>query len=307
MKKGFLLLMTIGLFAFVNKAMAQQGEGISYQGAIRNGSGVVANTPVNLRFSILQYSTSGTAVYVETQMDTTTSLGLINATIGAGTASTGTWKNIPWNQGPFFIHVEVDPAGGTSFTDLGTTQLASVPFAKQSNGVTLFQSGTQNPNHMIITHSPSYPGWGLRYNDTLDAFQTVAYGGSVTATTTLSTGDISSIGDVSANDVVVSNKVKRGSDTTNMLPIAWGNINGTTGAINTGSGNFSVVRNSVGNYSITINGENYFYAAYAAIVSTSGLGFIKNDSVSNNLLVFTYNTSGVAADHVAFQFVVYKK
>jgi len=41
---------------------------MSYQAVIRNASnGLVSNTPVGMRISILQGSASGTAVYVETQ------------------------------------------------------------------------------------------------------------------------------------------------------------------------------------------------------------------------------------------------
>jgi hypothetical protein len=31
--------------------------------------------------------------------------------------------------------------------------------------VELFQSGTQNPDRMVITHSPTYNDWGLMYRD----------------------------------------------------------------------------------------------------------------------------------------------
>lgn len=34
----------------------------------------------------------------------------------------------------------------------------------------MFSSGTQNANRMVIGHSPSFPTWGLEYNDTLDVF-----------------------------------------------------------------------------------------------------------------------------------------
>jgi hypothetical protein len=36
--------------------------------------------------------------------------------------------------------------------------------------IQLFTSGTNNGTRMFVAHSPSYPGWGIQYNDTLDAF-----------------------------------------------------------------------------------------------------------------------------------------
>jgi endosialidase-like protein len=34
----------------------------------------------------------------------------------------------------------------------------------------LFQSGTNNSTRMFVAHSPSFPTWGIQYNDTSDAF-----------------------------------------------------------------------------------------------------------------------------------------
>jgi hypothetical protein len=49
--------------------------------------------------------------------------------IGGGTAQNGTFNNIDWANGPFFIKTETDPTGGTSYTIAGTSELMSVPYA----------------------------------------------------------------------------------------------------------------------------------------------------------------------------------
>lgn len=51
---------------------------------------------------------------------------------------------------------------------------ASIRFAN-SNGanqpmIQMFQSGTNNSTRMFLAHSPSFSNWGIRYNDTSDAF-----------------------------------------------------------------------------------------------------------------------------------------
>lgn len=120
---SLMLLFSVGLFA-------QAPEGIPYQAVVRDGSGnLMASQSVSFQISILQTTSTGTAVYVETQSVTTNAYGLATFTIGGGTAVTGTLGGVDWSTGPYFLKVEVDPAGGTSYTDLGTTQLMSVPYA----------------------------------------------------------------------------------------------------------------------------------------------------------------------------------
>jgi hypothetical protein len=53
----------------------------------------------------------------------------VSIEIGAGTATTGTFSEIDWATGPYFIKTEIDPAGGSNYTITGTQQMASVPYA----------------------------------------------------------------------------------------------------------------------------------------------------------------------------------
>jgi hypothetical protein len=82
-----------------------------------------------VQISIINTTANGTADYVEKHTITTDALGLMNLVIGSGTPVTGTFSAIDWSKNAKFIKIELDPAGGTSYTDLGTTQLESVPFA----------------------------------------------------------------------------------------------------------------------------------------------------------------------------------
>jgi len=103
---------------------------MSYQAVIRNSSNaLVTNSAVGMRISILQTSATGTAVYVETQTPTTNANGLASVEIGGGTVVSGNFTTIAWANGPYFVKTETDPAGGTSYSITGTSQLLSVPYA----------------------------------------------------------------------------------------------------------------------------------------------------------------------------------
>ncbi len=126
MKK--LLLLSALFISFLT--FAQTPQGISYQAIALNSSGSpVVNSNVNIKLSILNNSASGTVLYSETQLKTTTAQGLFNLTIGQGTAISGTFATINWETNAKFLKVEIDITGGTNYILVGTTQLLSVPYA----------------------------------------------------------------------------------------------------------------------------------------------------------------------------------
>jgi hypothetical protein len=97
------------------QTIAQSPQGISYQAVIRDASNNLVKTlPVGMKISILQGSSTGTPVYVETQTPTTNANGLVTIEIGGGTVVTGTFTGIDWSTGVYFIKTETDPIGGTS-------------------------------------------------------------------------------------------------------------------------------------------------------------------------------------------------
>jgi hypothetical protein len=117
------LLLTASTFA-------QAPQKMSYQAVIRNSSdALVTSTVVGLKISILQGSSTGTAIYVERQTPSTNANGLVSLEIGTGTIIAGVFANINWATGPYFIKTETDPSGGMVYSIMGTNELMSVPYA----------------------------------------------------------------------------------------------------------------------------------------------------------------------------------
>lgn len=171
MKRVIFTFLIIILFS-INQLIAQSPDLINYQGIARSSTGLpIKDQAIKLRLSIINGSVSGSVVYSETHKVTTNTYGLYNVQIGAGTIVSGTMDGIVWANGAKFLKVEIDPTGGTSFIEMGTIQLISVPYALRAEDaglVTLYSNGTNNPNKMVVSHSPAYPYWGILYNDPLD-------------------------------------------------------------------------------------------------------------------------------------------
>ena len=124
--KNFVLLVSMVLMS-VATLFAQAPQGFTYQAVVRNSKGqLVSNTPVGVRISILQGSSSGVTVYSDTYTPQTNANGLFSIIIGSGMNSINT---IDWAQGPYFLKSEVDPDGGNNYTLSTVQQLLSTPYA----------------------------------------------------------------------------------------------------------------------------------------------------------------------------------
>ena len=116
--------LTLFLSFFTFLASAQAPLQIPYQGVARDGQGnALQNQSISLLLSIEDIA--GAELFSETHSTTTNQFGLFNVKIG----SISSMPSNLWSNGDRFLHVKMDPTGGNSFTDLGSTQFLSVPYA----------------------------------------------------------------------------------------------------------------------------------------------------------------------------------
>jgi hypothetical protein len=107
-------------------------QGIPYQAAARDAQGqVIADAPVNVRFSLHEGAVDGAVSYSETHALTTNGIGLFNTVFGNGTPEQSAFDSINWAATTKFLQVEIDLGDG--YVDMGTTQLLSVPYAFRSD------------------------------------------------------------------------------------------------------------------------------------------------------------------------------
>jgi hypothetical protein len=133
MKKIILIYATI---LMISSVLAQVPEKMSYQAVVRDvNNALLTEQSVSMKISILQGSSNGTPLYVETQTPISNTNGLVSIEIGEGIVVLGNFSTIDWSEGPYYIKTETDPTGGASYTITGTSQLLSVPYALHAKTV----------------------------------------------------------------------------------------------------------------------------------------------------------------------------
>lgn len=215
---------------------AQAPNKMSYQAVIRSNSNtLVANQAIGMQISILQGSSNGSVVYVETQTPTTNLNGLASIEIGMGTIIIGTFSTIDWTNGPYFIKAETDPSGGTNYSITGTSELLSVPYAlyaASSGSSTPGPQGDPGPQGPAGSYTP---GIGISISGSIisntapDQIVTISGSGGTNVTGTY------------PNFTVSSPRIIAGTSSGGFAP-----------SVITGSG-FTATRGSTGTYSIVFS------------------------------------------------------
>lgn len=145
-----LLLVTATTFA-------QSPQSFKYQAVVRNSSGdAIVSQNVTLRIALRQGNPLGAVVFQESFNTSTDQNGLAHVAIGTGTLISGSFASIDWSAGPYFMQTELDPAGGSSFTDMGTAQLLSVPYALYAAS----SGGASGSNTLDQAYDQGGPGAG---------------------------------------------------------------------------------------------------------------------------------------------------
>ncbi len=102
---------------------------INYQGSALDSLGKpMKNQTISLKLSVLDSSSTGAAVYVESHSASTNGSGHFAIQIGGGTAILGTFDSVGWANGRNkYLKTELSQNG--TWVNLGTSQLVSVPYA----------------------------------------------------------------------------------------------------------------------------------------------------------------------------------
>jgi hypothetical protein len=303
--------------------IAQTPQKMTYQAVIRNASNtLVASTTVGMRVSILQGSSTGTPVYIETQTPTTNANGLVTIEIGAGAIVSGNFSTINWGTGSYFVKTETDPTGGTSYSIIGTSQLNSVPYALYAANASSYNAGSgisissgtitnTAPNQTVaITGAGMTNVTGTYPNFTVNTPPyTAGTGISIGSGTITNTAPNQTVSLTGAGSTTVTGSYP------NFTVNSPRNIHGTSSGgfaptIINGSG-FTAVHTATGFYTITFTTP--FTTTPTAVASIYNLGFtaaqIEVTSISTtNMVIKTYNVvTGpglTSVDNIAFSFIV---
>ena len=284
--------------ADITNRSSAAAELINYQAVARDAGGVLmTNQAVTIDFEIRD-GAGGPAVYNETQNLNTDTNAVFSAQIGSVTPLTSVnWLNIDaWLQ--------VDLNG----TNVGETQIGSVPTAlhsAQSGVVMIYGSGTNNPDKMVVSHSPSFPDWGIGYDDGSDVIDFMA-GGTKTLNIDLGSGDLTTLGNLEVNETTTSPALNTVYG--NSMPIAYGSIS-SSGGISAGYGIASVTSSGGGVYNIVLTHATETGNPIVSITPfTTGIGspeIVGYQNVSANEFRVNIQTTGGVGTDSAFSFVVY--
>ncbi len=146
------IILSLSFFVlFITIMFSQSPQKINYQAIIKETSGeIVSNQSISVQVNINENTANGTTVYSETHTVTTSQDGLVTLLIGDGT-TTDDFSSIAWEGASYFLNIAVDLNGGTTYTDIGTLQLVSVPYALVANKTERAETLESTNNNAILT------------------------------------------------------------------------------------------------------------------------------------------------------------
>ncbi len=259
----------------LSSVFGQVPESMSYQAVVRDANNnLVTNQTIGMQISIIQDSTMGSPVYVETQIPTTNANGLVTVEIGSGSVISGDFSSIDWSNGPYFIKTEIDLNGGSNYTISGTTQLLSVPYA-------LYAKNSENTGNAwsLTGNEGTVPG--TNFIGTTDNADLEIKINNSTKTRITNKGQIEILN--TGYSVFVGQYAGAADDLSNNYNVFIGYSSGktnTSGYHNTAIGTYSLRDNTTGSNNTAIGNSSLEY-------NTTGY-----DNTAVGYMTLTYDTTG---------------
>ena len=148
--KKIITLLTILFAVLSTTTFAQSQPYFNYQAVIRdNTGGLLVNRLVNIKIALREGNASGTIAYQEVHTTTTNSFGLVNLVVGAGAPLQGTMPTVNWGDDTHFIDIELDANNTGVYTQMGATQILSVPYALHARTVEFNDDADADPTNEI--------------------------------------------------------------------------------------------------------------------------------------------------------------
>lgn len=124
-----LTITIVAILVSITSVFAQSPEKLSYQAIVRDASNtLISNTEVGIQISLIQTTSDGSVVYLETHTVSSNENGLVSLEIGTGDTSDD-FSTIDWSNDIYFVKTEIDTEGGSTYTISSVSQLLSVPYA----------------------------------------------------------------------------------------------------------------------------------------------------------------------------------
>lgn len=133
MKKEILFLV---LFFLAGILLAQAPQSFKYQAVARDADGqALVNASIGIEISIISNNIGGSSVYTETFTALSNQVGVFNLNIGQGNVQSGSFADIDWGADNYFLNVAIDVDGGSNYSEMGTSQLLSVPYSLHTGSI----------------------------------------------------------------------------------------------------------------------------------------------------------------------------
>jgi hypothetical protein len=133
----------------------------TYQGFLREGGAPLNNPSQSMRFRIYNALAGGTMLWDSGALTVNVSNGLFTVQLNPPASI--------WTGADRFLEIQV---GTTTLTP--RVRIGATPYANTATLLNMFQSGHNNPDRMVISHSPTATNWGLMYRDMDDSFHFIS-------------------------------------------------------------------------------------------------------------------------------------